>query len=334
VHLLARGSDESIQRAADNERLQVAVDSGRNGSCNSIPKRGVLLLLGFSMEAVCYADRTNISLAIMPISEQYGYSDSVKGIVLASFFVGYAATQILGGWAAKKYGSKPVLGWAVAGYSLCTLLTPAAAATNVQVLCACRVALGLAEGASLPCVHQLTAEWVPPSERSRFLTACTSGQFLGTIAAMSCAPFMKTAWPMTFYLFGLIGFLWVAAWQFLAASTPAEHPTISPEEREFITAAQGCDDSHTSRTVPWSSFAHSAFGAIVTAHWSHNWGWYLLLSWLPKFLVSEYGVSLEESGLMLLPVYAIPFITSNASGHLADRLLQAGCPLRRQWQLY
>ena len=48
------------------------------------------------------------------------------------------------GWCAKRYGSKGVLGWAVVGYSCCTLLTPAAADVSVPVLCLCRVMLGLA----------------------------------------------------------------------------------------------------------------------------------------------------------------------------------------------
>ena len=62
-----------------------------------------MLLMGLLMELICYADRTNISLAIIPMAREHGYSESVKGVIMASFFAGYCGTQILGGaWAALR----------------------------------------------------------------------------------------------------------------------------------------------------------------------------------------------------------------------------------------
>ena len=62
-----------------------------------VPKRGIVLVMGLLMELICYADRTNISLAIIPMAREHGYSESVKGVIMASFFAGYCGTQILGG---------------------------------------------------------------------------------------------------------------------------------------------------------------------------------------------------------------------------------------------
>lgn len=42
---------------------------------------------------ICYADRANIADAILPMSEEYGWGKGITGIVLSSFFVGYASTQ-------------------------------------------------------------------------------------------------------------------------------------------------------------------------------------------------------------------------------------------------
>jgi ACS family sodium-dependent inorganic phosphate cotransporter len=245
------------------------------------------------------------------MSAQYGYDETVQGMVLASFFLGYASTQIVGGCAAQRFGSKIVLGWAVAGYSLFTLLTPAAAGVSLYALCLCRVLLGLAEGVSLPCIHQLTASWIPASERSRFLTACTSGQFCGTLAAMACAPLVEDNWGSIFYLFGSLGLVWAVLWYRFGWSTPRDHPTISPVELHYL---ESVVPERRAETMPWRRFVHSAFLADIVAHGSHNWGWYLLLSWLPRYLTSEYNVDLQTSGLLLLPVYAVPFVASNLSG--------------------
>lgn len=43
---------------------------------------------------ICYADRTNISVAIVPMSKEMDWSETYKGTVLSVFFIGYAATQV------------------------------------------------------------------------------------------------------------------------------------------------------------------------------------------------------------------------------------------------
>jgi hypothetical protein len=42
---------------------------------------------------LCYLDRTNISTAIVPMAEQYGWNKQFCSIVMSAFFAGYGATQ-------------------------------------------------------------------------------------------------------------------------------------------------------------------------------------------------------------------------------------------------
>jgi ACS family sodium-dependent inorganic phosphate cotransporter len=263
----------NVDGDADDIAL-MSLQAGELGSDkpHCVPQRVVMALLCFSMEVVCYCDRTNISLAIVQMQKAYGYSDSVDGLVLAAFFVGYACTQIIGGVLAQRYGGKPILGAAVFMWSVWTLLTPAAASVSLPVLFICRVLMGLGEGVSLPCVHNITSEWVPAQERSRFLTLCTSGQFVGTMLAMSCAPLVSKWWPSVFYLFGCLGLCWNVCWHCLASSTPQTHPSISTAELQYI--QQGVSPREPTRATPWRSFFRErAFVAIIIAHFVHNWGW-------------------------------------------------------------
>jgi ACS family sodium-dependent inorganic phosphate cotransporter len=46
---------------------------------------------------ICYADRSNMSTAIIPMSQDLGWDKAYQGVVLSAFFAGYATTQILGG---------------------------------------------------------------------------------------------------------------------------------------------------------------------------------------------------------------------------------------------
>ena len=76
--LLADG-DDSIYAAKDGGDIQLRPA----GSW-----RWIISLLALVMWLVCYADRTNISLAIIEMEEEYGWDHAVDGVVLSSFFWG------------------------------------------------------------------------------------------------------------------------------------------------------------------------------------------------------------------------------------------------------
>ena len=48
-------------------------------------KRHLLVLMCFAAAFVCYIDRVNISIAIIPMAEHFGWSATEKGFVLSSF---------------------------------------------------------------------------------------------------------------------------------------------------------------------------------------------------------------------------------------------------------
>src|SRR3569833_1574915 len=50
----------------------------------------IVLLCGLAV-LIFYIDRTNISVAAIRMQEQYHWTETTKGYVLSSFFVGYAA---------------------------------------------------------------------------------------------------------------------------------------------------------------------------------------------------------------------------------------------------
>ena len=163
--------------------------------------RYVLGALGCGAWIVAYSDRTNISLAIIAMDADLGFDSEVDGLVFGAFFCGYFCTQVLGGWAAARWGGKRVLAFAVFMWSLWTLFTPMAAYVSVPALVVCRVALGLGEGVALPALHHVTAQWACKHERSRFVAAVTSGQHIGKALALVCSPLVAIYWPAIFYIF-------------------------------------------------------------------------------------------------------------------------------------
>ena len=112
----------------------------------SWPRRYNLVGLCFLSTFICYIDRVNISVAIIPMAEEFGWDQTTRGIVLSSFFYGYLATQVFGGWLADRFGGKIVLGIGVVWWSVFTLITPPAAALSFTILFLARVGMGLGEG--------------------------------------------------------------------------------------------------------------------------------------------------------------------------------------------
>lgn len=54
--------------------------------------------MSFAAVFVCYIDRVNISVAILPMAEEFGWDASTQGAILSSFFFGYLLMQLGGGW--------------------------------------------------------------------------------------------------------------------------------------------------------------------------------------------------------------------------------------------
>ena len=60
----------------------------------------------------------------MCIRDRAGWTETQKGIVLGSFYIGYMITQIWGGLLSDRIGAKIVLGVGLVVWSLFTLIAP------------------------------------------------------------------------------------------------------------------------------------------------------------------------------------------------------------------
>ena len=131
------------------------------------PRRYALVFLAFLSVFICYIDRVNISVAIIPMSEDLGWSLQTQGLVLSSFFVGYLLLQVVGGRLADRYGGKMVLGVGVLVWSLFTVLTPPAAFMGIGFLILARICMGMGEAVTFPSIYSIYARWVPTGERAK-----------------------------------------------------------------------------------------------------------------------------------------------------------------------
>jgi ACS family sodium-dependent inorganic phosphate cotransporter len=287
------------------------------------PQHFNVVLLLFTSVVILYMDRVNISVVAPVLMQELGWDPAVMGTVLSAFFVGYFLTQVPGGWLSDRWGSKGILGGAVAWWSLITILTPFA--RNLPAMLTVRVSMGLGEGLSPPCLYSTVARWVPAGERSRTIAFIATGMYVGLIIAYPAAVWImaRLGWPWVFYIFGLLGLVWCGVWHLLATNKPEDHPRVSPAELHYI--LQGHSSTTQAQIIPWQRFFRErAFWALLCAHFCTNWTWYIFLTWLPAYLVQARGFSLAEMGVYATFPYMAMMIMGNAAAWIADGMIQRG----------
>jgi len=292
-------------------------------------KRRTVVFLSFLAVFVCYIDRVNISVAIIPMAEDLGWSMQTQGTVLSSFFVGYLLLQIVGGRLADRFGGKIVLGAGVLLWSLFTILTPLAAMSGFAVLILCRILMGMGEAVTFPSIYSIYSKWIPLKERSRAIGFANSGIPFGTVFALVVTPYIVSAWgwQWAFYSFGLVGGVWWLAWHFSVTAKPQDHPDIESSELDEL-ADLGPNEA--SPPVPWRALlSSSAVWAIIVAHFCNNWSLYVLLSWLPTFVNKGLGVDYHSVGWLTMIPHLGSFLFLNIAGSIADRWIQSGMPILR-----
>lgn len=87
-------------------------------------------------------------------------------------------------------------------------------------------------------------------------------------------------------LSGALGLIWYALWTILVAESPEMDKKITKQELNYILdSLKETNQSSSKLQVPWKSILRSApVWAIVVSHFSENWGFYTLLTQLPKYL--------------------------------------------------
>lgn len=134
---------------------------------------------------------------------RFNWSESEIQLILGSFFWGYLMTELPGGRLAELIGGHRVFGHSMLWSSVVTLIIPFAANLGVAAMVVSRVVLGFLLGASWPAIHPMTAVWIPPMERSKFLSGMMASALGAAITMPICGLIIyHFNWQTTFYVTG------------------------------------------------------------------------------------------------------------------------------------
>uniref|UniRef100_A0A383V629 Major facilitator superfamily (MFS) profile domain-containing protein n=1 Tax=Tetradesmus obliquus TaxID=3088 RepID=A0A383V629_TETOB len=314
---------------------------------DSIPSRYKIILAGNLSFVICNMDKVNMSVAIIPMAQDFGWSPSVAGLVQSAFFWGYIMSQLPGGYLTSKHGGRRVMPAGVTMWSLATAAVPLLAGT-VPGLCVSRAAVGLGEAVAPSAATDMVSRVVPASERSTAVSMVFGGLHVGSILGLLAAPYLITnfGWETVFVVFGAAGLAWVLWFEQLMAGIMASDPetaALLTADRLGMSAAAAADaaaaDSHSgshgghaagpvSGDVPWRAFLRSrAVQALMYTHFCNNWFHYTMLAWLPTYFTDTMSVDLMHAAqTALLPPLA-GIAASAVAGPTADALIARGVPV-------
>ena len=297
-----------------------------------IPYRFKVIFLSFIAVFICYIDRVNISVAIIPMQEQFGWSELQVGIVLGTFYVGYMISMTLGGYLADKYGGKKVLGYALIIWSLFTIVTPFFAYSGLWWLIFIRILLGLGEGVTFPAWHSIYARWIPFNERTRAVGFTNSGIAAGTVFGYVVAAVIiaNYSWEWVFYSFGVMGIFWYFFWQRIVTSYPEDNKNLSNNELKLIKAE--APSNSTPPSIPFIKLIKNwPFLAIAVATFCNNWALFTFISYLPKFVnapIADGGMGIDLGSNAFIYSLLMPSLVAMFAlilgGYIADSFIKKG----------
>jgi MFS family permease len=284
-----------------------AADGAATGVSGARMTRGVFALLGLAM-FINYIDRGNLATAAPLIKGELGLDNTEYGVLVSAFFWVYTPAQLFGAWLAARLDPYRALACGLALWSLATVVT--GFANGFAVLLGLRVLLGVGESVSFPATSKILAANIPPARLGRANGFVNSGIYLGPAVGTFVGGIVLTflGWRLLFVVFGVLSLLWIVPWwratRGLSMAARISPPAGEPSFRELLGKRE-------------------LWGASI-GHATTNYPFYLLLSWLPLYLVKTHGFSLEAMGRLTGVVYALAGVTCLASSWIADRRVAAG----------
>jgi MFS family permease len=276
---------------------------------------GLLLLLALSV-FINYVDRGNLSIAAPLLKGELHLSAYHLGILLGAFFWTYVTLMVVSGWLVDRFDVSWVLAVGFAIWSLATGLT--GLVDGFASLMICRMLLGAGESVAFPAYGKILARHVAQEHRGIANAAIISGMSCGpAVGTLICGGLMATyGWRSVFVVLGFVGLFWLVPWlRWMPKAARASERFVCPASVGEI-------------------LRRRPFWGTAVGHFCSNYSFYLMIVWLPYFLVSERHLSMGQMAWEGALFYLMYAIFSLILAWIADAWIRTGTSpnfVRKLW---
>lgn len=254
----------------------------------------------FIATVINYIDRTAFALLWPQMGEDLGMDNTDYALMLNIFMITYAASKFLSGRLYDQIGTR--IGFVVSIVVWSAAAAFHALAKGVVSLSIVRGLLGLGEAGLWPGAVKSNGEWFPVKQRALAQGIFNSGASIGNVVAPIIIVYLyaQFGWKSTYLILGGLGLIWVIPWFVINKSKPEDHPWITEKERNLI-----LNDRIENNDVAVEGAKSLSVGKILS--FKQPWGillcrffiepiWWFFAGWMPIYLNSKFGLSIEEIG--------------------------------------
>ena len=274
-------------------------------------RRWTIVGLLFLAALINYLDRATLSVALPAISTDLGLSPNTKGVLLSAFFWSYALMQVPIGWCADRFDLRWLYTATFALWSVACGLTGLAG--SLAALIALRVVLGMGESIYLPGGSKAVSLLFPPKERGfpagLFDSGTRAGMALG--APLTAWLIVRYGWRNMFLVVGFSALVWLIPW-------------LTAVSRSPLKAAPTAEITGGSRKQIRIVTFNRDLAGLCLGFFCFGYYWYLLVTWLPDYLVTVRHFTLLKAGLYASLPYFVFGLSQLLGGWLGDRLAGRG----------
>lgn len=285
-----------------------------------------VITLIFIATVINYIDRTAFALLWPEMGKDLGMDNSDYALMLNIFMLTYAVSKFLSGRLYDKIGTRIGFVLSIAVWSAAAAFY--AVARGVATLSIARGLLGLGEAGLWPGAVKSNGEWFPVQQRALAQGIFNSGASIGNVIAPVVIVYLYSqfGWKSTYIILGAVGLLWVIPWLIINKSSPKDHPWITDEERNML-----LNDRIENNNVVGENAKSLSVAKILS--FKQPWGvllcrffiepiWWFFAGWMPIYLNSKFGLSIEEIGKTMWISYLIAAAGSILGGMFTEAIIK------------
>jgi MFS family permease len=274
-------------------------------------RRWSIVILLFAASLINYLDRAAISFALPLISKDFQLTPQGKGLLLSSFFWSYAMMQIPIGWCADRLNLRWLYAGAFTIWSVAQGLT--GLSSSLAMLLGFRILLGVGESIYLPGGTKIVSLLFSPKERGLPSGLFDFGTRTGLVLEGILVPWLLVhfGWRRTFVLLGFTALVWIAPWS-----------GFFPRHLRAVNSNAALPD-RAPQFVARSLLNRNLLG-ICVGFFCFDYYWYVLVTWLPDYLVTVRHLSVVQAGFYASLAFFTFGIAEPIGGWIADSLIRHG----------
>jgi ACS family glucarate transporter-like MFS transporter len=271
-------------------------------------RRWTIAGLLFASGLINYLDRAIVSVALPLIALDLHLGPASKGVLLSAFFWSYALMQLPMGWCADRFPLRWFYAGAFTLWSLACGFTGFVGTFGAFILL--RILLGIGESIYVPGGMKIVNVMFEPKDHGLATALMNCGTRFGLAlgAPLIAGLVVHFGWKHTFFIVGFSSLVWVVPWLavYPAGGRAPARPASPPRPKGR----------------PWR-IDRNLLGMCLP-HLGYSYYWYLLVTWLPDYLVEARHMPLQKAGAYAVVPYLTFAISEPLGGWLADRLIRFG----------